>query len=326
MAAEFESGMYVNSEGVPWHGLGVAVDGPATSAEAIRAAGLDWTVRRAPLFAHWTGPDEDVLRIDSHVAIVREMDKRRLGVVGAKYQPVQNLEAFTFMDELAGEQSIRYHTAGSLRGGQRVWILAKFDSADIVPGDCVDKYLMLYNSHDGSSALRVLFTNVRVVCMNTARMALQEGVGEGLAVRHTLNLASRLKAARDVLGIARVQSAEFNEFARALANLPLNAHKLQAFVTALVPIDDAKQAGRTIARQNDLKALFEAGRGNDLPGVRGTAWAAYNAVTEYTTWKQASRGTEAERQASRFESALFGAGASMVARATGLLTDLLKAA
>ena len=153
MAANVESMMYVRER--PWHGLGTEVSEAPSSEDALRFAGLDWTVRQENIFNARGGI------IKGFKANVRESDDSILGVVGDRYKIVQNIDAFRFTDDLIGGD-VRYETAGSLRGGKQIWLLAKMPEQNII-GDAVEPYLCFTNAHDGSSGVRVCMTPIRVV-------------------------------------------------------------------------------------------------------------------------------------------------------------------
>ena len=326
MAHEVESMFYVGE--TPWHGLGVELKTPPTAKEAIIAAGLDWAVEKRPLFACDKEKDgSPVIEVPTHEAIVRTTDDRVLGVVGGSYVPVQNVEAFEFMDTLVTEGKMSYHVAGSLRQGQRIWILGKIGRTDIVKNDPIDKYLLLYNCHDGSGALRALETVIRVVCANTARAALEGGKGEGFYFRHTTNVKNRIEQARKALGLAQMEFDKFVDFAKATAKLKMKAKDIEKFTNTLIP-DNPELESNTRAenKRTELLELIETGTGQDIPGVRGTGWAAYGGVVEYVNFKRSTRGAEDERQAARFESSLFGSGNNLVGAAIADLQTRIKAA
>ena len=128
----------------PWHGLGrIIMDAPA-SREALELAGLDWQVESRNIYSG-TGA-----MIPGYRANVRSTDEAVLGVVSARYRIVQNKEAFQFTDDLLGE-GVTYETAGSLQGGKKVWMLARLPRKYLIAGDQVVPYLVIFNSHDGSS-------------------------------------------------------------------------------------------------------------------------------------------------------------------------------
>lgn len=288
--------MYVGE--VPWHGLGTKLDGPATSAEAIRAAKLDWTVRKVPLRAV---EGKVKLAVPGFSALVpsHKWGKPQcpvLGVVGADYRPLQNVEAFGFFDAIVGMDAAIYHTAGALRDGRRIWILAKLpDQIRVVGDDLTDKYLLLSNGHDGATAVHIRFTPVRVVCANTLAMALSDG--RSLRVLHRPDLHRRLDEARQLLGLINDRYKQIEVEFKAMAGIQLVEKQLESYLSQVFP-DPAdpdrhdplyerlrERAGldRTAARY-----FFESGKGNDALKVKGTLWAAYNGVTEYIdhSWGQ----------------------------------------
>jgi phage/plasmid-like protein (TIGR03299 family) len=163
MAHEVESMMYVGQ--APWHGLGVPLQNPPTIEEAIRLAGLDWTVSTKPVALIDGG-----IPVPSHRAVVRDSDGRILGMVGKDWRPLQNRPAFEWFNPILASGAATLETAGSLRDGARVFILAKI-GADPVPDDGVALDDLLSNGHDGTLAARVGFTDTRVVCANTLAAA-----------------------------------------------------------------------------------------------------------------------------------------------------------
>ena len=162
MAANVETMFSVREK--PWHCLGVVVEEAPSSEEALRLAGLDWRVVQKSLYTN-SG------LVDGYKANVRESDNTVLGVVTDRYKVVQNTEAFAFTDNLLGE-GVKYETAGSLQGGKKVWILARLPREYIMSGERITPYLVFSNTHDGSGAVKVAITPVRVVCNNTLNLAL----------------------------------------------------------------------------------------------------------------------------------------------------------
>lgn len=163
MAANVESMFYVREK--PWHGLGVRVQEAPSSSDALIQAGLDWKVLQEPIYTE----KEEV--IEGYKANIRDTDRKALGVVTDRYKVIQNQEAFAFTDELLGE-GVRYETAGSLQGGRRVWLLAHMPHEYIISGERISPYLIFSNTHDGSGAIKVALTPIRVVCQNTLNLAL----------------------------------------------------------------------------------------------------------------------------------------------------------
>jgi phage/plasmid-like protein (TIGR03299 family) len=302
MSHEISSMMYAGE--TPWHGLGVYVgDEDVDSQMAITAAGLDWEVDVKKVFF---SPNEDLLEIPNKKVVYRTSDNKAMGIVTDKYHPVQNKDAFSFMDSLVEDGSIKYHTAGSLRGGKNVWILAKIGSFDVLKDDQVDKYLLLYNSHDGTGALRCFFTATRVVCANTASIALSKGRSEGLYLRHTPNIVNRTVEARKILNIANTKFNEFENLAKRLTNVKMTDEMMSTFANTVFQSEENEEDSSFMQEKKDnLVQLFSAGIGQDIPNVRGTGWAAYSALVEYTNYHSIGRGAHAQEK--RFENSFMSA-------------------
>lgn len=306
----------------PWHRLGTKLDNPATAAEAIEAAGLDY---RAELTALQT--TEGIL-VPERKAVIRSDTRDVLGVVGTSYVPIQNAECFSFLDAVVADGAVRYHTAGALGKGERIWLLAKLPGHIRVNGteDITDKFLLLHNSHNGSSALRVFFTPIRVVCSNTLAVADRNGRGHGIAIRHLGDLGVKVRQAQRVLGLANRFYEDIQVKVDLLGSHHPTPKQLKNFFETLYPdLPDGKNK-RSENIRSELFRLFEEGRGQDIPGIRHCSWAALHAVTEWVDHHRPTRAKNAaERDNLRLQSQWFGSGAQLKARAWDLAMQMATA-
>jgi phage/plasmid-like protein (TIGR03299 family) len=326
----------------PWHGLGVELQGVATAAEMIKAAGLDWVVRLHPLRT------VSGISVPNNFAVIREDRRTPLGVVGRMFQPVQNVQAFDFFDAIVGQGQAVYHTAGSLGVGEKVWVLAKLPG-ELMPvkGDRIEKFLLLTNGHDGGFALRALFTPVRVVCQNTLNLALgqvwdakvngnfemkaKEGKEkEGVAIRHVGDMTSKMEEARRILGLATRYYDALGQTFQRLAGFKMSVRQVGAVLDGLFPIKETERTTRdsmvgNAGIQQKVRSFMEKGAGTEIAGVRGTAWGLYNAVTEFVDHDRVTTGkTDAEKAANRLESQWFGSGAKIKQHALDAVVAVLN--
>ncbi len=309
--------MYVGAK--PWHGLGTELDNPATSQEAMRAAGLDWQVNMEPVYLG------DGSQVPGARAAVRQDTNAVLGVMSEWYTPLQNETAFAFMDGLLGADSIRYHTAGALGRGERVWMLAKLDGEIRVAGseDVTEKYLLLTNGHNGSHAGKIFFTPIRVVCQNTLTAAVSAKAKSCVTLYHMPVIERRLVEARNTLGLADAYFAKFGQAADAMAGVKLNTARATRYFESVFVMPEEPEKKKETAdnvRRNRAKALtlFDNGMGADIRGVRHTLWTAYNAVTEFVDHaevKATKTKSLEENRAARLSSMWFGAGSQLKADA-----------
>ncbi len=281
MVAAVESMAYAGE--VPWHGLGQKIDPTLirTPEGMADAAGLNWSVTLVDLFMPTSNGEPK--HVDGFYAVRRDTDNAVLGVVGSDYHPLQNIDAFKWFQPLINANVADYHTAGSLMNGEKVWVLAKLRNGEreVVPGDPIERYLLLSHAHNGKMSIRIGLTPIRVVCWNTLSMAHKSNESKLIRVLHSRKLHNDLNAIRDVVNVANADfEATFEQYRR-LARKTINRSDLEKYVKLVLKIDDDKDS-RILP---NIARLFESGKGNSLKGVRGTVWAAYNAVTEYLSWE-----------------------------------------
>jgi phage/plasmid-like protein (TIGR03299 family) len=295
----------------PWHQLGTELANPATARDAIVAAGLDYTVVVKPM-KEFVEPDHTDDVPDCWVT-VRTDTGEILGIVEEGYEPIQNREAFAFFDSLVDIDEAMYETAGTIGRGERIWILAKLPGFTKVQGkDIVNRYLLLSNSHDGSSLVRVKLTPIRVVCNNTLTAALK-GTGE-VQIQHTLNVSDDFTHALSLLGLANSMYGQLDAAFNRMALTKISDAQLLNYVKALVP-DDEEDNAKSQRIRNAFFELYESGQGADLS--RGTLWGAFNCVAEYTDHKMEGNA------AARLKSIWFGRGEQLKLKAFQLAERMM---
>lgn len=229
MAANVENMFFVGRD-VPWHGMGLSVESAPTSEDAIRYAGLDWEVESQPIYT------KNGIKIPDNYVNIRTSDNKPLGIVGERYQIIQNSEAFAFTDSLLGE-GVQYETAGSLKGGKIIWMLAKLPNKFEILGDKVDPYVVFTNTHDGSGAVKVAMTPVRVVCNNTLNAALRSAKRTWSA-RHTGNINNKLDEAMRTLELADKYIKATQDTFEELYKVKVNEVKVRSLINNVIPITD----------------------------------------------------------------------------------------
>ena len=282
MAANVESMFYVRE--TPWHGLGTKVLEAPASKDALQLAGLNWRVMQEPIY---TAMEE---LVDGYKANVRDSDRKVLGVVTDRYRVIQNDEAFAFTDELLGA-GVKYETAGSLQGGRKVWLLAHMPHEYIISGERISPYLLFSNTHDGSGAIKVALTPIRVVCQNTLNLALA-GAKRSWSMIHTGDIREKMQEAKDTLFLAENYMDELGKEFEALRMKKLTDKQVMEYIEILLPIED----GSTPQQEKNMKRLREDMKiryfdAPDLQGVGKNAYRFVNAVSDFATHAEPLRKT-----------------------------------
>ena len=287
-----------------WHGLGQIVTDYPTSSEAIKFAGLDFEVSKQPLFTYDqlnanpdTAPDGiqiAELEMPNYFATVRKDTHQILGVVGSKYEVVQNKTAFTFFDSLlTGDTGIKYETAGALGMGEKIFITAKMpDVIKVSSKDIIEKYIFLTTTHDGSGSIMAAFTPIRIVCNNTLNMALRNH-SNAVFIKHTANAEQKLQEAARIIAITATTSEQLETLFKKWARVRItDAELLKLISLAMAPSkevftaivegdkiqDFSSQFTNTV---NDIFAYSQTSETQLMPTTAGTLFGAYNAITGY---------------------------------------------
>jgi len=292
MAANFETGFFVNEPA--WHGLGTVISSAPTSEDAIKLAELDWDVVPMPIY------DQFGNVIPGYKVNQRSTDNANLGIVTDRYKIVQNRDAFAFTDELLGN-GVKYETAGSLASGKRVWMLARMENTTLAEEN-IDPYLVFTNTHDGTGAIRVAITPIRVVCQNTLNFALESADRHWSCV-HKGDIQSKMDEARFTLGNAANYMAALEEEFGELKLKKITDSDVKRMTDTLLEIEfkelfkKAVKTGKVVefkevARQQKFEDKINRKRTDildiyyDKPDLRFTPHTAFrfvNAISDYAT-------------------------------------------
>jgi phage/plasmid-like protein (TIGR03299 family) len=282
-----------------WHNLGTVFDNEVNTAEMLKLAHLDgWNVRLEDVAIPETFNSDKTY---SFVTRTNPFDKSQndvLGVVGERYKVLQNEDLFSFGDNIL-DGGGRWETAGSIKNGRVVFgSIALQDSITLDPNgraDKIDNYLLINTSHDGSVAIQASITPVRVVCANTLNLALSAVNGkkaskQSFKIRHTQTAEGKIAVAREALGLAHKYIDEFSTIANAMIEKEITAKQFEDIIAVAYPAPekDAKGSFKKHDSKIDLIHDIYVGQFNDT--IAGTAWGAFNALTERLDWYRNSRG------------------------------------
>ena len=291
----------------PWHKLGVPLDNPPTIEEAVILANLDWEVHKEPTYFLKTMHEgvnpyslanfasmlskPELIPTKHYVTIRKKVDSEFiiLGNVSERYEVLQNKDAFTPFNVLL-DHGYELETAGAVREGRMVWILARKVDNELnkVGDDNVERYVVLMNSHDGSTPVFMQPTTIRVVCANTLDYALSKESPLRFSIKHTTNVKERLEEVTSALSFAEGNWRKAHEIMNRMVEHEMNFQQVKLYFEAVIPFlkhrgksgkDELGVARRDIATPvfSQLMNNFAGGHGNKGE----TVWDAYNAITQY---------------------------------------------
>lgn len=280
-----------------WHGLGTVLESEVSTSEMLEVAHLaGWNVRTEEI----TLPGRSNT---NYFATVRtnpfDGENDVLGVVGERYNVLQNEELFDFGDAIL--DGARWETAGSIKNGKVVFGSLALERESVIDAsgvaDVVKSYLLVHTSHDGSLAIQASVTPVRVVCQNTLNMAVGSNgkrAKQSFRIRHTQTVQGKVAAAREALGLANKYMDEFDKEAQALFEKEISAEMFFDIIRAAYPEPEQDVKGSVTKWTNKVDTLFDIYNGPTCATIKGSAWGAYNALTERMDWYKTPRGGNAE--------------------------------
>lgn len=301
-----------------WHGLGVELPEGLGAWEGFQRIGLDWETEMLPMFAQ--KPDGSLVEQDQVQMHIRKDNQDVLGVVGTGYQPISNRKLAEWMDSLVGsDAAVRLETAGSLRGGRRVFCSVRLPkNIEVTNEDILELYIIGSNAHDGSARFHTYGSSIRPVCANTLSFS-ERDTHRGVSFQHTGDVDMKIEHARRALGIVLREADRYAEECRELVKLGLKKAEIKAYFEVVYTktfgeISDNLPAKEQQRRAEHMKRTVDAWIGlmdhenQNLPGIKGTAWAAYNAFSQ---WSDHDRGRfrSVNESDDRVHSNLFGVSA-----------------
>jgi len=295
---------------VPWHGLGKKISNDLTPVQILEEAGLDWEVEKIPAYATVGGEHVAVGRS----ALIRTMDNKILDVVSDDWNPVQNSEAFEFFNDFIAEGGMEMHTAGSLKGGQIVWALAKVNNSfELFGGDVVESYLHFTNFHKYGFSTDVRLTPTRVVCNNTLTLSLSTNVERFAKISHRREFdGDKVKL---MLGVASEKLAKYKEMAHFIGNKRFTNDNVIEYFKNLFPLGGNQESKNAKLSKNASLGIKIMDTQPGAKYAEGTWWQPFNAVT-YMTDHLMSRNVD-----NRLTSAWYGGGRSLKIKALELALE-----
>lgn len=318
MAHEIEGNKAFYTVTPAWHGLGTVLSEAPSIEEAWKLA-YPHTLFKMDLEATLT--DDDGIKHTmplQHSKVIMRDDGVEMRTVSDSFELVQPIEILEQFRPLLESGHVKLEAGGSLKNGSIMWALGKIDRAEteIVKGDHIGRYVLFYTGFDGTLSAGTGITDVRTVCMNTLRSAIQAGIS--YKFKHTKNIRARMDSASQVIQKTIADFHKDIEQYRYLASKQWDKRKMQAYVGHVLLTDEEFKGDKEISSKkqtivNNVLDLLDTQKGLELvPSIRGTAWQAYNAITEYTTHEYG------RSQDSRIHAQWFGESAKLNNRAMEL--------
>lgn len=324
MAHQFESGVFCRGLGA-WHGLGHVTTEKLTPFDAFTAAEALFPVAAVPMY--YENPNDSEEDIQSRTrAVIRTDNGDELGNVAEDYEVVSNDRLLEMADAVS--EHVDMDTVIVLAGGTKVAFtgLIRDTTEFVLPGDRIDKFLCGWLGHDGRTGIGSAYTNTRAVCANTLAVVMESENRRSIVHKKGANLdvTNLIKS----IEVARQGFGNEAEFYRCMAEKPMSYDHFrymleEVFTKELQGTIKERHKPERFKTLDDLRVMKQLdhalrnGRGTHIPGVMGTAWGGYNALTEVLTSGLGANGIR------NFNRVLFGVNRARIETARSFILNSL---
>ena len=272
----------VNNTSSPWSSVSKKIGDVSSMREAMEKANVNYSIVKEPLCR------TDGSVIPNNFGVMREDTGQVFDTVKNSWQPLQNVDAFNFFDPMIEEGLMTVDSVGAIKGGERMFITCKINQPPmtIVGNDIINPYMLLLNSHNAKSSIRVGFIPIRFSCTNQLPSIMRNGASQILRIRHSRSPKDSLEGLREVLNLAAGEFQGTQEQLQFLASRPITYSQTREYIKTVLGIEEEDKdiPTRSLNIIETIVALSENGRGNDVAGIRGTFYAATMAFNEYINY------------------------------------------
>lgn len=267
-----------------WNNIGLDITKAKTVKQALELANLNYTVEKVPVFL------ENGTKVPGAYVTKKEGTDTTFGVVGSRFEIVQNSEGFEFIDNLKVE-GLKFVKAGETP--KFTYIIASLPQSEIL-GDPFTPYVIFQNSHGGHSTLKATITPLRIVCQNQFNLSFKNS-SNNISIRHTSSAQSKLKIAEEVMVQNSVYLDEFQKQASLLARKKVTQKGITSIIEQTFPMLDTYNPTQEAKQEEKRNLLLKAYNDEDNQNFKGTAWGLVNAFADYTTHRPLTKASDSAR-------------------------------
>lgn len=264
-----------------WTGIGSTIN-EKTVDTALTKAKLNYTVQKETL---WLADKTKVDDMMANTYLDEKGHKHILGVVGEKYEIVQNRDGFAFVDYIS--EGLKFVKGGMTHTGM-VYLIAELPSVDIL-GDQFNPYVIFRNSFNGKYQLSAAITPLRVVCQNQFNFAFNH-VANTINIRHSARVGERMEDAKEVLRGVAIYMGKLNEVAKQFSKVKLTQSETELAINMLFPTPDNADEMKKVVLAHQKKAFAQMLNADDNQNHKNNAWGLVNAYTDFITHTSIRKG------------------------------------